>query len=48
MSKEAVPFLPRQHDEDIIVHAEEFDESELKRIIRTLNLKVTSLRTNIK
>lgn len=47
MSKEAVPFLPRQHDEDIIVHSEEFTESELKRIIRSLNLKVTNQRMAI-
>lgn len=47
MSKESVPFLPRQHDEDIIVHSEQYDESELKRIIRALNLKVTNQRMAI-
>ena len=47
MSKDSVPFLPRQHDEDIIVHSEQYDESELKRIIRALNLKVTNQRMAI-
>lgn len=47
MSKDPVPFLPRQHDEDIIVHSEQYDESELKRIIRALNLKVTTQRMAI-
>lgn len=47
MSKDSVPFLPRQHDEDIIVHSEQYDESELKRIIRALNLKVTNQRLAI-
>lgn len=47
MSRESVPFLPRQQDEDIIVHREEFGEAELKKIIRTLNLKVTTQRMAI-
>lgn len=47
MGKDPVPFLPRQHDEDIIVHEDEFTEAELKRIIRTLNLKVTGQRMAI-
>jgi Fur family ferric uptake transcriptional regulator len=47
MGKESVPFLPRQHDEDIILHGDQFGEDEFKRIIRTLNLKVTSQRMAI-
>ncbi|WII73775.1 Fur family transcriptional regulator [Bdellovibrio sp. 22V] len=47
MGKDSVPFLPRQHDEDIVVHQDEFDDSELKRIIRALNLKVTTQRMAI-
>ena len=47
MAKDSVPFLPRQHDEDIIIHGDSFTESELKRIIRTLNLKVTGQRMAI-
>lgn len=47
MVRESIPVLPRQHDEDIIVHQETFEESELKRIIRALNLKVTNQRLAI-
>ncbi len=49
MAKEInpVPLLPRQHDDDIIVHEDNFDEAELKRIIRALNLKVTTQRLAI-
>ena len=47
MVKDAIPILPRQHDEDIVVHHEDFDDSELKRIIRSLNLKVTTQRMAI-
>lgn len=47
MSRDSVPFLPRQQDEDIIVHRENFSEAELKKIIRALNLKVTTQRLAI-
>lgn len=47
MRKDSVPFLPRQHDEDIIVYEDKYSESELKRIIRALNLKVTTQRMAI-
>jgi len=47
MVRDSVPLLPRQHDEDIIVHQETFEEPELKRIIRALNLKVTNQRLAI-
>lgn len=46
-SKPNLPFLPRQQDEDIILHSEEFSDEELKRIIRALNLKVTNQRMAI-
>ncbi len=26
MAKDPVPFLPRQHDEDIVVHVDKFDD----------------------
>lgn len=42
-----VPFLPRQHDDDIIVVTEERGDEEFKRIIRQLNLKVTYQRLAI-
>ncbi|MGZ3743610.1 MAG: Fur family transcriptional regulator [Pseudobdellovibrionaceae bacterium] len=47
MSKDAVPFLPRQQDEDIVVFDDDFSKSELKKIIRALNLKVTTQRLAI-
>lgn len=47
MSRDSVPLLPRQHDDDIIIHADSFDDSELKKIIRALNLKVTTQRMAI-
>lgn len=47
MSKDSVPFLPRQKDEDIIVYEDKYSEAELKRIIRALNLKVTTQRMAI-
>lgn len=47
MNRDTVPLLPRQHDEDIIIHRDEFNEAELKKIIRTLNLKVTTQRLAI-
>lgn len=47
MGKDSVPFLPRQHDEDIIMHDNDLGEEELKRIIRALNLKVTEQRLAI-
>lgn len=47
MSRDPVPLLPRQQDDDIIVHREEFGEAELKKIIRALNLKVTTQRLAI-
>lgn len=47
MSKETVPLLPRQHDDDIIIYGEEYSKSELKKIIRALNLKVTTQRLAI-
>ncbi|MCX7978632.1 MAG: transcriptional repressor [Bdellovibrionaceae bacterium] len=39
--------LPRQRDEDTIVHREEFSDEDLKQIIRDLNLKVTEQRMTI-
>lgn len=36
--------LPRQKDEDIIVHEDEFSMDQLKAIIRKMNLKVTHQR----
>ena len=36
--------LPRQHDEDIIVHDDSYNLDELKALIRRMNLKVTSQR----
>lgn len=47
MARDAVPLLPRQHDEDIIIHQGNFNETELKKIIRKLNLKVTTQRMAI-
>ncbi len=47
MSRESVPSLPRQKDEDIIVYSGESGEQELKSIIRTLNMKVTTQRMAI-
>jgi Fur family ferric uptake transcriptional regulator len=47
MSKDEVPLLPRQHDDDIILVSEERDEAEFKQIIRSLNLKVTHQRLAI-
>jgi len=47
MNRDAVPLLPRQQDEDIIIHRDEFSEVELKKIIRALNLKVTTQRLAI-
>ncbi|MBX3040128.1 MAG: transcriptional repressor [Bdellovibrionaceae bacterium] len=43
----SVPFLPRQHDEDIVLVREERSENEFKGIIRELNLKVTGQRLAI-
>ena len=47
--KDAVPFLPRQKDEEFIVHETESDAelAELKKIIRQMNLKVTEQRLAI-
>ncbi len=42
-----VPKLPRTHDEEMVFAREERDESELRRIIRDLNLKVTHQRMAI-
>lgn len=47
MNRDSVPLLPRQQDEDIIIHREEFSDVELKKIIRALNLKVTTQRLAI-
>lgn len=47
MTKEEVPFLPRQQDDDIVLIREEVDDSEFKQIIRKLNLKVTHQRIAI-
>jgi Fur family ferric uptake transcriptional regulator len=47
MGRDSVPLLPRQHDEDIVIHHDPFDDAELKKIIRALNLKVTSQRMAI-
>lgn len=44
-----VPLLPRQYDEDLIVHEhdKEAGAAELKKIIRSMNLKVTDQRLAI-
>ncbi|MBX2986944.1 MAG: transcriptional repressor [Bdellovibrionaceae bacterium] len=42
-----VPFLPRQQDEDIVLVQEEREDADFKRIIRQLNLKVTTQRLAI-
>lgn len=42
-----MPILPKQHDSEILVFTEEHSESELKQIIRSLNLKVTQQRMTI-
>lgn len=47
MRKNSVPFLPRQKDDDIIIHHETMDKAELKKIIRALNLKITDQRLAI-
>jgi Fur family ferric uptake transcriptional regulator len=47
MSRDAVPLLPRQIDEELSVAREELSEAELKKIIRALNLKVTTQRMAI-
>lgn len=47
MPRDSVPVLPRQKDEDIIIHEAEFSDEELKKIIRKLNLKVTNQRMAI-
>lgn len=41
---EAIPLLPRSSDEEIVLHRSEWDENEFKRIIRSMNLKVTGQR----
>jgi len=40
-------FLPRQKDLDIIDHTDTYSEEDLKKIIRHLNLKVTTQRMTI-
>lgn len=47
MSRDVVPLLPRQHDDEITILREELSEGELKKIIRALNLKVTTQRMAI-
>lgn len=47
MSRDAVPVLPRQVDEELTVVREELTDGELKKIIRALNLKVTTQRMAI-
>ena len=42
-----VPFLPRQHDDDIILVKDDRSDEDFKRIIRHLNLKVTHQRLAI-
>ncbi len=42
-----VPFLPRQHDVDTKVISEESDDFEHKKILREMNLKVTTQRLAI-
>src|SRR4051812_35834238 len=42
-----VPELPRHKDEDVLVISSDFNEDELKQIIRNLNLKVTQQRMAI-
>lgn len=49
LRSEEIPFLPRQHDEDLIIHDSESETevAELKKIIRQMNLKVTEQRLAI-
>jgi Fur family ferric uptake transcriptional regulator len=42
-----VPELPRQKDGDILVISQDYNDDELKQIIRKLNLKVTNQRLAI-
>jgi Fur family ferric uptake transcriptional regulator len=44
MKKADFTFLPRQSDEDVSIQHEQYDEDELKSLIRKLNLKVTAQR----
>lgn len=39
-----LPLLPRQQDDEVVIVREEWDDAEFKRIIRALNLKVTTQR----
>lgn len=47
MSRDAVPLLPRQQDDELTIVREELSDLELKKIIRALNLKVTTQRLAI-
>ena len=47
MAREGITVLPRQHDEELIIHRDKFEEADFKKIIRTLNLKVTNQRMAI-
>jgi Fur family transcriptional regulator, ferric uptake regulator len=44
MPKNSIPHLPQQKDEDIIIHTESYQESELKLLLRGIHLKVTDQR----
>lgn len=39
--------LPQQRDPDIIVHTEDYQESELKQLLRNIHLKVTDQRLTL-
>lgn len=44
MADQDFTFLPRQTDEEVTIHHEQYDEDELRALIRKLNLKVTEQR----
>lgn len=37
-------FLPRQMDEDVVLHRSDWGDEEIKRVLRDMNLKVTPQR----
>lgn len=38
------PLLPKQRNQDIVIHHRDLSEEDLKRVIRDMNLKVTEQR----
>lgn len=44
MERDQITLLPRQHDEDLVIHENLSPEEDLKKIIRKLGLKVTTQR----